>query len=288
MANEDVFIQRQVEEALKNARLLRNADIRIETKNGEVILHGFVDVLAEKWKAGEIASQIPGVAAVDNSLTVALDRQLEDDEIAEQIQEEFLADPRTDLHQITVSVKGGVVYLEGDVGSVAEVETAKELSARVQGVKDVISYLKLGQGVFEIDDATLTNAVETAFSRSPSVSVRDIETQTRDGKVFISGTVDTQEQAEAAVRIAAQVPGVKKVTSNLDTRHGSKDADYMLTNALREELGANGLGGVKCYVVDRIAFLDGAVGTPDQKHHAEEIASRCKGIEGINNDIQIS
>lgn len=46
---------------LKNTRLLRNDDIRIETRNGEVTLFGFVDVLAEKWAAGEIAAQVPGL-----------------------------------------------------------------------------------------------------------------------------------------------------------------------------------------------------------------------------------
>lgn len=288
MKHEDAFIQSQVEDALKNARMLRNVDIRIETRNGEVTLYGLVDVLAEKWAAAEITSQVPGVASVDNSLTVAIDNQVSDSELADMIQEKLYNDDRIDLHEISVTVKGGIAYLQGDAGTVAQEETAKEIAARVQGVKDVISYIKLGRGDFDIDDATLTNAVETALSRSTFVSVRDVNTSSDNGKVTLTGVVDTTEQIEAANRVVSQVPGVKKIVNRLGTRHGSDNIDYNLTNAIRNELGSHGLGGVKCFVVEGTAYLDGAVGTPDQKHKAEEIVSNFYGIQGISNDIQIS
>lgn len=288
MHNEDMFIQEQVHEALRNNEFLQSDDIRIEVHNGQVTLHGMVDVLAEKWEAGKTAGQVPGVAGVDNSLTLAIDRQPEDNEIAEAVEDKLLEDPQVDLHQITVTVKSGSVYLQGNVSNAAVEQDAKELSARVLGVKDVVSYLRIGQDSFEIDDATLTNAVETAFSRSLLVSVRDIETTTVGGKVKLTGTVDTPEQIQAASRIAAQVPGVKKVINVLDSRHGSRDRDKILTNVLRDELGSLGLGGVTAYVVDKTAFLDGAVGTAEQKEQAEEAVSHIEGIDGISNDIQIS
>lgn len=288
MRNDDAFIQSQVEDALKNARMLRNVDIRIETRNGEVTLFGLVDVLAEKWAAADITSKVPGVVSVDNSLTVAIDNQLEDHEIADIIQEKLYADDRVDLHQISVTVKGGVAYLQGDAGSIGQEETAKEIAARVQSVKDVVSYIKVGRGDFNIDDATLTNRVETALSRSPHVSVRDVETQTINGRVVLSGTVDTAEQIEAVNRIVSQVPGVRDIENDLDCRHETKNVEYGLTNAIRNELGHNGLGGVKCFVVEGTAFLNGAVGTPDQKHRAEEIVSKFDGVDAIMNDIQLS
>lgn len=288
MRNDDTFIQSQVEEALKNSRLLRNVDIKIETRNGEVTLSGLVDVLAEKWAAAEIANQVPGVAAVDNSLTVAIDNHMSDSELAEAVQERLYTDDRVDVHQISAAVRGGVAYLQGDAGSIGIEETAKEIAARVPGIKEVISYIKIGRGDFEIDDATLTNSVETALSRSPLVSVRDIETRTVNGKVTLTGTVDTSEQIEAAYRIVSQVPGVRKIEGELGCRHGSENPDHRLTNAIRQELGTHGLGGVKCFVVDGTAFLDGAVGTPDQKHKAEEIVSKFAGVDGVSNDIQIS
>lgn len=285
---DDAFIQYQVEDALKNTRLLRNDDIKIETRNGEVILFGFVDVLAEKWTAGEAVAKVPGVVSVDNSLTVVIDNQLEDNEIAELVEDNLMSDPRAVLHKLTVTVKDGVVYLQGDVDTLAEEQGAKELAARVQNVKDVVSYLHLSASDFATDDASITNAVELALSRTTLVSVRDVETITSNGIVTLRGTVDTPEQIEAAKRIAAQVPGAKGIRVELGTRHDSHNKDYRLTNAIRQELGDNGLGGVKCFVEGGMAFLNGAVGTPEQKIKAEELVGRFKEIDGISNDIQIS
>ena len=285
MNKDDAFIQSQVEDTIKNTRFLHNADINIETRNGEVTLFGFVDVLAEKWAADKIVQKIPGVITVDNSLTVAMDQHLEDNSIAEMIQEKLIANQ---LSNVTATVKGGTAYLEGRVETLAAEEDAKENAASVPGVKEVISYLRFEEGDFYTDDATVTNAVETALSRSTAVSARDVETSTRQGTVTLKGTVDTPAQREAAVKIAAQVPGVKNINNRLNTRHGSGDSHYILTNEIRNKLGNNGLGGVRCFVVDGTAFLEGAVGSPEQKEKAEEVVSSFEGVEGINNDIQIS
>jgi len=189
---------------------------------------------------------------------------------------------------VTVIVKDGQAYLQGNVETLSDEEEAKQRAASVPGVKEVISYLGYEQVELYMDDASVTNAVETALSRTTEVSARDVETSTRRGRVILKGTVDTPAQREAAVRVAAQVAGVKKIDNRLGTRQESGDPDYMLTNEIRGELGNNGLGGVRCFVVDGTAFLDGAVGNPDQKDKAEEVVGGFEGIEAINNDIQTS
>lgn len=287
METNDTQLQREVENALKTSRLLRTTDIRIDTHSGEVTLYGLVDVLAEKWRAAEIVSGIPGVRAVDNSLTVAMDRPVDDKEIAALVRERLAADPRVDLHRVAVRVQNGVVWLDGKTGAIAEAEAAKEQAAGVMGVKDVIVNMEIGGGEFAKDDAALTNAVETAFSRSGRVSPRDVKTSTGQGIVTLEGTVDTTEQIEAAVRVAAQVPGVRKIKSRLNARHGQTSEDAHLTNALRKLLGQQGLGSVRGFVVNGAAFLDGLVDTPDKKHRAEELAGKIPGIAAINNGIQI-
>jgi osmotically-inducible protein OsmY len=287
METNDTMLQREVEDALKDSRLLRTTDIRIDTHNGEVTLYGLVDVLAEKWRAAEIVSKLPGVRAVDNSLTVAMDRPVDDKEIVSLVRERLAADPRVDLHRIAVRVEKGVVWMEGDAGTIAEAEAAKEQAAGVMGVKEVIINIKIGAGEFARDDATLANAVETAFSRSPRVSPRNIKTLIDSGIVTLEGTVDTADQIEEAVRMASQVPGVRKVIARLNARHGVTSEDAHLTNALRKLLGQQGLGSVRGFVVNGTAFLDGVVGTPDKKHRAEELAGQIPGIRGINNGIRI-
>lgn len=74
MNKEDAFIQSQVEDTIKNTRFLHNADINIETRDGEVTLFGFVDVLAEKWAAGKVVQMIrsfEGVEGINNDIQIS-------------------------------------------------------------------------------------------------------------------------------------------------------------------------------------------------------------------------
>lgn len=186
MNKEDVFIQSQVEDTIKNTRFLHNADINIETRNGEVTLFGFVDVLAEKWAAGKIVQMIPGVISVDNSLTVAMDRQLKDSSITEMIQERLNANQ---LASVTATAKEGTAYLEGRTETLAAEEDAKEFAARVPGVKEVISYIRFEQGDFYTDDASKCFVV--------------------DGTAFLDGVVGNPDQKEKAEEVVSSFVGVE-------------------------------------------------------------------------------
>ena len=217
MISNDTSIQRNVENVLKNNRLLRNADIKIETRNGEVTLYGFVDVLAEKWAAGAAVAQVPGVTSVDNSLTVAVDGPIDDRDIGEGVREKFCAADRNDLHELTAEVNGGVVYIRGQAASLAVKNAAIMAAAGVPGVKDVVTIVEIGSDGLRSDDASITNRVERALAGTESVSAALVGTDTDDGTVTLSGTVWTPEQAEIARQIASAVPGVAKVDNELET-----------------------------------------------------------------------
>ncbi len=285
--NRDEQIKHAIEEELKGHRLLRNVAINIEVANAIVTLHGMVDALAEKWTAGEIVKRIPGVAGLDNSLTVAMDREVSDSQIFSTVEERFEHDPRLELHTIEVGVNDGVVYLQGTVANLSEASTAIETAAGVYGVKDIVNRLNVGVAHRNNDEASITNAVELALSRSTMVGANNVNVITKGQAVTLKGTVDTTEQVEAAERIVAQVPGVAKIVNQLDSRHGGTSQDAKLTNQLRDHLGGHGLGSVKAFVLDGTAFLDGVVDQPGQRHRAQELASEVRGVEHVNNGIQI-
>lgn len=217
MISNDSSIQRNVENVLQNNRLLRNADIKIETRNGEVTLYGFVDVLAEKWAAGAAVAQVPGVTSVDNSLTVAVDGSIDDRDIGEGVREKFCAADRKDLHELTAEVNSGVVSIRGQAASLAVKNAAIMAAAGVPGVKDVVTIVEIGSDGLRSDDASITNRVERALAGTESVSAALVGTDTDDGTVTLSGTVRTPEQAEIARQIASAVPGVAKVDNELKT-----------------------------------------------------------------------
>lgn len=282
----DDYLQEKVEEALKASALLNTADINFEISNGYLSLWGMVDVLAEKRAVENILRKITGINQINNNLTVAMDRAISDEELAEIVTEKMAADPRINLHNIGVIVENGVVNVVGNAESLDEAKVALLTAEGVYGVKEVSSQAKIKQK--NMDDATLTNLVETELSRSLRVSVRDIETETKNGIVKLKGKVDTPDQVEAALQTVYRIKGVREVQNELLSRHPMSEGDASLTNEIRNILGENGLSSIKAYVVNGILFLDGKVYNVDQKHRVEELVTKITGITGINNAIVIA
>lgn len=73
-----------------------------------------------------------------------------------------------------------------------------------------------GKSVGEtIDDATITTRVKTALLNDPQTSGMSIDVDTFKGVVTLSGRVKSQDEAQKAVQIARQTPGVGNVKNAL-------------------------------------------------------------------------
>ncbi len=66
-----------------------------------------------------------------------------------------------------------------------------------------------------MDDATITTRVKSALLNDPNVGALRIDVSTTAGVVTLSGSVKSSGEADRAVQIARQVPGVKDVKSAL-------------------------------------------------------------------------
>jgi osmotically-inducible protein OsmY len=66
-----------------------------------------------------------------------------------------------------------------------------------------------------IDDATITGRVKTAMLNDPQVAGLKIDVDTFKGIVTLSGAVKSQAEADRAMSIARQTPGVSDVKSTL-------------------------------------------------------------------------
>jgi len=283
---DDFKLQEEIRSLLKDRMNLSAYDINVEIEDGQVTLSGVVDVLAEKTLAGEMVSRLPWVKRVDNSLTVAMDNGIDDKQITNEVYAKF-EELGIDPHHIGVETSDGVVRLVGKIEAAAEGLGAVRAAEKVRGVKEVISFLKIGEEASR-DDATITNAVETALSRSPELSVRDVVTETKNGTVFLSGWLNNQDQVDEAVRLAAAVTGVKQVRSHLKVTGEVTEGDTALTNEARRILSQAGLGMVKVFVAGGIAFLGGIVQSVDQKHQAGEAMHRVDGLTGVHNAITVA
>jgi osmotically-inducible protein OsmY len=69
------------------------------------------------------------------------------------------------------------------------------------------------------DDATMTSAVKMKFARDKTVDAFDINVDTKNGNVTLTGTVNTKAEADRAIELARSVEGVKSVKSNLTLKN---------------------------------------------------------------------
>lgn len=69
-----------------------------------------------------------------------------------------------------------------------------------------------------IDDATISTSVRTSIIADKDLKLRQIDVETMNGVVQLSGFVDTSNEKAEAQRIAANSAGVKSVKNNLVVR----------------------------------------------------------------------
>ena len=71
-----------------------------------------------------------------------------------------------------------------------------------------------------VDDAAITTKVKSAVFAEPGLKTLQINVDTKDAVVTLSGTVDTPELKSRAMQIAQNVQGVKSVVDNLSLKTG--------------------------------------------------------------------
>jgi hyperosmotically inducible protein len=148
--------------------------------------------------------------------------QIDDTVITAKVKSGLIADPVTKAGQIDVEVFKGIVQLNGFVDSSAERAQASKVAQGVSGVVEVRNNLAVRPGPATVgsavDDATLTGKVKAALIDSPATKARQINVESRDGVVQLSGFVNTAAEKSAAEQVAKGVEGVKSVDNQIDVK----------------------------------------------------------------------
>lgn len=144
---------------------------------------------------------------------------IDDAVILGSVKSALISDSGTDAHEINVDVNRGVVQLNGFVDSQAEKSRAAAVATQVKGVAAVQNNLAVTQGKESVgehfDDAMLTAKVKTALIESPDTKAHQIEVETSNGVVQLSGFVNNEQAKVAATTVAMSVTGVKGVSNEI-------------------------------------------------------------------------
>ncbi|HGY5110225.1 molecular chaperone OsmY [Citrobacter sp. Cb080] len=146
-----------------------------------------------------------------------------------------------------------------------------------------------------MDDSTITAKVKAALVDHDSIKSTDISVKTDQKVVTLSGFVESQAQAEEAVKVAKGVEGVTSVSDELHVRD-SKDTsvkgyagDTAITSEVKAKLLADDIvpsRKVKVETTDGVVQLSGTVESQAQSDRAESIAKAIDGVKSVKNDLK--
>ncbi len=69
-----------------------------------------------------------------------------------------------------------------------------------------------------MSDSVLTARVKSALLRERGIKSTDVHVESSQGRVLLSGFVDSEEQKQRALRVASRVGGVREVRDGLNVR----------------------------------------------------------------------
>jgi hyperosmotically inducible protein len=213
--------------------ILKNDDIKIQSKDGVVTLTGIVAEESHKSLAQETVVSLPGVKSVDNQLVLKGERPAENSDgwISMQVKTSLFLNRNVSGTKTQVFVKDAVVTLKGEAESQAQKDLTGEYAKDINGVKDVKNEMTIAKVPSEskktvgeiIDDASITAQVKMAFTTHRSTSAFKTGVETNKGVVTLSGKATSGAGKDMATKVASNVNGVTKVINNMTIEDSSSN-----------------------------------------------------------------
>lgn len=145
-------------------------------------------------------------------------------------------------------------------------------------------------------DAGLTASVKSALIGNKDTKASQINVETQQGVVQLSGFVDSAAAKQSAEATAQSVAGVTEVDNKLLIRDANRSTgqavdDTVIAAKVKGEIaGKAGLGtaaDVNVEVNSGVVELSGFVPTAAEKAKAGEIASGINGVKNVENNIAL-
>jgi osmotically-inducible protein OsmY len=211
-----------------------------------------------------------------------------DSDINFWVNEALFEDPRIDASEVTTTTVDGIVTLSGAVRNLAAKKYADLETKKIKGVLGVINNIVVMPD-FRFD-TDIAQDVRHRIVNSSAVVSNNINVVSMNGKVTLTGEVDSWAEKEEAGLLASEVRGVTSVTNDLVARYKSKRSDREIwkdaTGVLNRDVYLTGLP-IDVSVKDGIITLKGDVGSLYEKERAGNKMFWLNDIRRVDNDLKV-
>jgi osmotically-inducible protein OsmY len=300
VSRSDADILKDVQAALSQDPATESYKVGGSVQSAVATLTGSVGSYPEKQFAARIAKGVKGIKEVRNDITINYLAKRTDSEIAADVNSRLQWDIWINGNLINASVKDGKVTLAGLVGNATGKSRAHD-DAWVNGVlsvddKGVMTEPWPRNGVHQTlkyaikPDSEIQQAVQDALRVDPRVSAYSPDVAVEDGVIILGGSVESLKAKAAAEQDAKNIVSVSRVENFLKVRPKQAATDPEMQKQLKAGLAWDPLldnSTIDVAVVNRVAYLSGAVDSSFQKAEAQDVASRIKGVVLVRNHLKV-
>lgn len=210
----DSQLKKAVLEELNWEPTINSAHIGVTTDNGTVTLTGTVDSYSQKHAAETATGRVKGVKAIAEEIDVKLPFSVKhsDADIAAAAVNRLAWDTSLPRDAVKVKVEKGWVTLTGEVEWHYQMEAAEREVRHLMGVVAVLNKITIRS---RVDTAHLQDDIQRALHRSIFFQPERVHVSANEGRIKLTGTVDSWTERQTAGSTAWAAQGVTSVENNL-------------------------------------------------------------------------
>lgn len=171
-----------------------------------------------------IAALFFAFAATACTTTRPVGQQLDDNTITMRVESKLTADSNVNPTNVDVDTLDGVVTLRGEVENETARTTAERLARETDGVVAVRNQIRVqgepGEDDQTLSDAAITTKIKAKLAADPDINPFNVDVDTLDGVVTLSGIVGKADNVERIEEIARGTEGVVAVRNELQVEDG--------------------------------------------------------------------